>query len=200
MKKSILLAFVMVSSFAFAQKLKVKDGDIKNLKAITVYNLEFDYTNVQIPKFDSEEDFLADKMKKREEKEAGGGEKFKKSWFGDREERYRPKFTESFNKRFDDAQISVGVNPEAEYTMMVHSTRIYAGYNVGVVRRNAEIDAVITVYETANPDNVLFKGEYAKAQGEGAMGYDFNTGFRISECYAKLAKTFAKYIKKKALK
>jgi len=32
------------------------------------------------------------------------------------------------------------------------------------------------------------------------MGYDFNTGFRISECYAKTAKTFAKYIKKKALK
>lgn len=200
MKKSIVLAFVMVSSLAFAQKLKVKDGDIKNLKEITIYNLEFDYTNVQIPKFDSEEDFLADKMKKREDKEAGGGEKFKKSWFGDREERYRPKFTESFNKRFDDSQVSVGINPDAKYTMMVHSTRIYAGYNVGVVRRNAEIDATISVYETANPENVLFKGDYTRAQGNGAMGYDFDTGFRISECYAKLSKTFAGYIKKKALK
>lgn len=200
MKKSIVLAFVMISSMAFAQKLKVTNGDIKNLKGITAYNLEFDYTNVQIPKFDSEEDFLADKMQKREEKEAGGGDKFKNSWFGDREERYRPKFTESFNKRFDEGEVSVGVNPDAEYTMMVHSTRIYAGYNVGVVRRNAEIDAVITVFETANPDNVLFSGEYTRAQGNGAMGYDFDTGFRISECYAKLAKTFAGYIKKKALK
>ena len=200
MKKSIVLAFVMISSMAFAQKLKVTNGDIKNLKGITAYNLEFDYTNVQIPKFDSEEDFLADKMQKREEKEAGGGDKFKNSWFGDREERYRPKFTESFNKRFDEGEVSVGVNPDAEYTMMVHSTRIYAGYNVGVVRRNAEIDAVITVFETANPDNVLFSGEYTRAQGNGAMGYDFDTGFRISECYAKLAKTFAGYIIKKALK
>lgn len=200
MRKSIVLAFVMVSSLAFAQKLKVKDGDIKNLKEITVYNLEFDYTDVQIPKFDSEEDFLADKMKKREDKEAGGGEKFKKSWFGDREERYRPKFTESFNKRFDDDQISVGVNPDAKYTMNVHSTRIYAGYNVGIVRKNAEVDAIITIFETANPDNVLFMGEYTRAQGNGAMGYDFDTGFRISECYAKLSKTFAGYIKKKALK
>jgi hypothetical protein len=83
---------------------------------------------------------------------------------------------------------------------MVHSTRIYAGYNVGVVRRNAEIDAKITVFETANPENVLFVGEYTRAQGNGAMGYDFDTGFRISECYAKLSKTFAGYIKKKALK
>ena len=186
MKKSIVLAFVMVSSLAFAQKLKVKDGDIKNLKEITVYNLEFDYTDVQIPKFDSEEEFLADKMNKREDKEAGGGAKFKKSWFGDREKRYRPKFTESFNKRFDDSELSVGVNSDAQYTMMVHSTRIYAGYNVGVVRRNAEIDAIITVFETANPEKVLFAGEYTRAQGNGAMGYDFDTGFRISECYAKL--------------
>lgn len=200
MKKSILLAFVMVTSLAFAQKLKVKDGDIKNLKEITVYNLEFEYTDVQIPKFDSEDDFLADKMGKREAKEAGGGEKFKKSWFGDREERYRPKFTESFNKRFGDSEVSVGANPDAEYTMLVHSTRIYAGYNVGVVRKNAEVDAIITIFETANPDNVLFKGEYTRAQGNGAMGYDFDTGFRISECYAKLSKTFAAYIKKKALK
>jgi len=200
MKRTILLAFLMVSSITFAQKLKVKDGNIKNLKEIKSYNLEFDYTNVQIPKFDSEEDFLADKMKKREEKEAGGGEKFKKSWFGDREERYRPKFTESFNKRFDDGEVSVGVDKEATYTMLIHSTRIYAGYNVGVVRRNAEIDAVLTVYETANPDNVLFSGVYTKAQGNGAMGYDFDTGFRISECYAKLAKTFAGYLKKKGMK
>ena len=200
MKKSILLAFVMISSLAIGQKLKVKDGDIKNLKDIKVYNLEFDYTDVQIPKYDSEEAFLEDKMQAREKKEAGGGEKFKNSWFGDREERYEPKFTESFNKRFDDGEITVGLNPDAKYTMMVHSTRIYAGYNVGIVRKNAELDAVITVFETANPDNILFKGEYIKAPGIGAMGNDYNTGFRISECYAKLAKTFAANIKKKALK
>ena len=199
MKKSIVLAFVMVSSIAIAQKPKITDGDIKNLKEITVYNLEFDYTDVQIPKFDSEEDFLADAMQEREEKEAGAGEKFKESWFGDREERYRPKFTESFNKRFDDGAVSVGVNPDAKYTMMIHSTRIYAGYNAGIVRKNAEIDATLTVFETANPDNKLFVGEYTKVQGMGALGYDFNSGFRISECYAKLAKTFAQYLKKKAL-
>ena len=30
------------------------------------------------------------------------------------------------------------------------------------------------------------------------MGYDFDQGYRISEAYAKLAKTFAKTILKKA--
>ncbi|MFT5249283.1 MAG: hypothetical protein ACI93P_001009 [bacterium] len=32
---------------------------------------------IQIPKFKSEEDFLQDKMSKRDEKEPGTGEKFK---------------------------------------------------------------------------------------------------------------------------
>ncbi len=202
MKKRLLLAFLVVSTITFAQKkIKVTDGEAKNLKEITSYNLEFDYSNLEIPKYDSEDDFLADKMKKREEKEAGTGEKFKKSWFADREERYEPKFIESFNKRFEDGEVSVSKdNADAKYTMKVHSTKIYAGYNVGIVRKNAEIDVVISVFETANPENLVFSAKYVDVQGYGAMGNDFNSGYRISECYAKVAKAFAGYIKKKALK
>ncbi len=201
MKKIIVLVLLIASTTTYAQKLKMIDGDIKNLKGISEYNLEFDYTDVQIPKFDSEEDFLADKMKKREEKEAGGGEKFKKSWYSDREEVYLPKYIESFNKRFGDEEIQLDKDKsDAEHTMKIHSTLIYAGYNVGIVRKNAKIDAIITVYETADPDNILFSGKYVNVPGSGAMGYDFNTGYRISEAYAKLAKSFAGLIKKKAMK
>tara|TARA_R110002167_G_scaffold163242_21_gene360030 strand:- start:556 stop:1161 length:606 start_codon:yes stop_codon:yes gene_type:complete len=201
MKSKLILAFLVISSATFAQKLKQLDGDIKNLKGISEYNLEFDYSDLEIPKFDSEEDFLADKMNKREEKEAGTGEKFRASWFSDREEFYQPKFIESFNKRFDDGEIVL--TPEktdAKHTMQIHTTLIYSGYNVGIVRKNAYIDAVITVYEAGNPDNVLYSGKYFAVQGGGAMGYDFNTGYRISEAYAKLAKSFAGLIRKKALK
>ncbi|CAM4316013.1 hypothetical protein ZORO111903_13045 [Zobellia roscoffensis] len=199
MSKFLVMALLVVSATTYAQKMKVKEGDIKNLKDISAYTLEFDYSNLEIPKFDSEEDFLADKMAKREEKEAGTGEKFKESWFADREERYEPKFIESFNKRFDDGEVSVSMDA-ADYTMKIHTTKIYAGYNVGIVRKNAEISAVITVYETANPTNVLLEGTYEDVQGYGAMGNDYNSGYRISECYAKLAKNIAGYIIKKALK
>ncbi|CAM3609211.1 hypothetical protein [Zobellia roscoffensis] len=199
MCKFLVMALLVVSATTYAQKMKVKEGDIKNLKDISAYTLEFDYSNLEIPKFDSEEDFLADKMAKREEKEAGTGEKFKESWFADREERYEPKFIESFNKRFDDGEVSVSMDA-ADYTMKIHTTKIYAGYNVGIVRKNAEISTVITVYETANPTNVLLEGTYEDVQGYGAMGNDYNSGYRISECYAKLAKNIAGYIIKKALK
>lgn len=200
MKKFTTLALILLLSItAIGQKLSVLDGNLKNLKDIKVYTMEFDYTNVQIPKFDNEEDFLKDKMTKREDKKAGDGERFKKSWFDDRPNRYHPKFIESFNKRFDDSAVKVQ-EATADYTMKIHTTKLYPGYNVGIVRHNAEIDVTITVFETGNDSNVLFSGSYKNAQGGGgAFGYDYNSGYRISECYAKIAKTFSKDLKKKGL-
>lgn len=200
-KKVALLMLLVVSVSTYSQKLKVQDGNIKNLKGITEYNLNFVYSDLEIPNYDSEEEFLADKANKREEKEVGLGEKFRKSWFSDREDFYHTKYVESFNKRFGKEEIVLDVDKtEAKYTMQIHTTLLYAGYNVGIVRKNAKIDAIITIHETANPDNVLFSGKYFNVQGNGAMGYDFNSGYRISECYAKLAKSFGVLIKKKALK
>ena len=89
-------------------------------------------------------------MEKRENKEAGAGEEFKKSWFADREERYEPKFIESFNKRFD-GEVRVAKDIDAEYTMKIHSTMMWAGYNVGIVRKNTKLEATVSVYKTSNP-------------------------------------------------
>jgi hypothetical protein len=195
----VLTVVLLISTFAIGQKLKVNEGNLKNLKDIKSYSVKFDYTDLQIPKFDNEEDFLKDKMDKREEKKAGDGERFKKSWFDDRPNRYHPKFIESFNKRFEDGAVQVKES-EAKYTIKIHTTKMYPGYNVGIVRHNAEIDATIVVYETANTSNILFSGSYKDVQGNGAFGYDYNSGYRISECYAKLAKTFVKDLKKRGMK
>jgi len=199
MKNAITLCLILFcTTLMFAQKVKVTDGSFKNLKGISAYNLEFDYTDVMIPKYDSEEEFLKDKMAKRDEKNAGDGEKFKKSWFADREERYEPKFIESFNKRFKNAEVKVGNDIGAEYTMKIHTTLMWAGYNVGIVRKNAKVEATVSVYKTGNPSEVVWSANYTKVEGGGAMGYDFDSGYRISEAYAKLAKEVAANIRKKA--
>jgi len=200
MKKQALfiLAFVC-TALVYGQKVKITEGSYSALKGITSYNLEFDYTDVQIPKYDSEEDFLKDKMAKRDEKEAGTGEKFKASWFGDREKRYAPKYIESFNKRFKDGEIKVGMDmADAEYTMKIHTTLLYAGYNVGVMRQNAKIEATVSVYKSGDPSNVLFSANYTKVEGGSFGGFDYDSGYRISEGYAKLAKEVAANIRKKA--
>jgi len=199
MKKQFTILFVLITALGFSQKAKVLEGDFKNLKGISEYNLVFDYTDVAIPKYKSEEEFLKDKMKKRDDKEPGTGQKFKDSWFADRENKYEPKFIESFNKRFDNEEVKVGRDLKSvEYTMRIHTTGLYAGYNVGISRKNAWINAVITVYKNDQPDKAILVVNYTKAEGGGAMGYDYDSGYRISECYAKLAKTFAKTILKKS--
>ncbi len=197
-KQLMLIALMLCTSLMFSQKVKVTKGDFKNLKGIAAYNLEFDYSDLSIPKYKSEEEFLQDKMAKRDEKNPESGEKFKESWFADRPNRYEPKFIESFNKRFDDGEIKVGKDIGAEYTMKVHTTMMYAGYNVGVVRKNSKIEATISVYKTGDPSNVIFSADYTKVEGNGAFGMDYDSGYRISEAYAKLAKEVAANIKKKA--
>lgn len=194
MKKIAIIALLLVSGITLAQKKKVLSGDFKSLKGISEYNLVFDYSNLKVDKFDTEEEFLADKMKKREEK--GTDEDFRKSWFSDREERYEPKFIESFNKRFDGEVKADRKLTSAKYTATVKTTWIYPGYNVGVMRQPAKVDAIITIVENANPSNILLTVKYEKALGNGAMGFDYNSGYRISEAYAKLAKEFAGEVKK----
>jgi hypothetical protein len=197
MKKASMLFVLMICSMMTAQKVKVLSGDFKNLKGITEYNLEFDYSNLKVDKFATEEEFLADKMKKREEK--GTDEDFKKSWFADRETRYEPKFIESFNKRFESAEVKASKGlASAKYTAKVKTVWLSPGFNIGIVRRDAYLTAIITICETANPSNELVSVQFEKTPGEGAMGNDYNSGYRISECYAKLAKELAHNIKKKA--
>lgn len=200
MKKQVSIILVLFfTTCMFAQKAKIQEGSWKNLKGIAKFNLVFDYSNVEIPKYDNEEAFLKDKMQKRDEKLEGDGERFKKSWFDDRENRYEPKFIESFNKRWDDKEVVVGKDLEgAEYTIKVHTTLIYPGYNVGVVRQNSKVDAVLSVYKNDEPSKILFEVKYTDAEGNKAFGVDFNSGDRIAEAYAKLAKTFASHLNKKA--
>jgi len=201
MKKLVLVTILAITTVSFAQKRKDKEGNIKNLKGIVEYNLLFDYDNIKVDKFENEEEFLKDKMGKRDEKfpGEGKGEAFKKSWFADREGRYEPKFIESFNKRFDNGAVKVDKGLEsAKHTMKIKTTWIAPGFNVGVMRRPSLVNTIITVYETANPSTILYAAEFLNAPGNGAAGYDFNSGYRISESYAKLAKTLAKHIIKKA--
>ncbi|MEN9488604.1 MAG: hypothetical protein RL494_869 [Bacteroidota bacterium] len=180
--------------------MEILSGNFQNLKEIHEYNLAFDYSGVKVDRV-SEEEFLADRMKKREGN--GNDIKFKNSWFADRENRYEPKFITSFNQRFKTGTVKVEKNnSNSKYTLLVKTTWIHPGFNVGVMHNSALIIAVLTVFETANPSHTLLSVKYEKVGGKGKfagpLGFlDYNAGYRISESYAKLAKTFASHIKRK---
>jgi hypothetical protein len=65
------------------------------------------------------------------------------------------------------------------------------------MRKPAMINADIILVETSNKDKELAVIRMVGSPGSGAMGYDFDAGFRIQESYAKLGKSLAGFLLKK---
>jgi hypothetical protein len=194
MKNIIAIVFACLSVVAFGQDLKVVEGDLKALKDQTSIGLKFTYENMIVGDEKTPEDEYV--RKKKEEfntKEAGRGDKWEKAWIADRSERFEPKFRELFEK-YAKKQIS----NTAKYTLIFNTTRTEPGWvGVGIIRRNAQIDGEALIVETANPSNVIARVLISKAPGWGGMGYDYDTGLRIQEAYAKSGKELGRLVGKK---
>ena len=92
-------------------------------------------------------------VSKRELKEKGSGEQFKKEWFGNRALHFEPMFVEGFNSfQLRKKKITIEKdNQEAKYTVLVKTHLIYPGYYLTIVLEHAKLEVTITIFETANP-------------------------------------------------
>lgn len=195
MKK--VLFFVLIGLFAIptqAQKIKLVDGDLGFLKGTKDLGVEFVYENLTVGKM-SEEEYIENKVAEVEEREPGTGEAWPDLWYGDRTEHYEPKFIELFN----DVMVGEGVTltesvEVTDYKMIVNTIFIEPGFNVGVMRKSAMINLVVGFVATDNPETILATVTIDKSPGGTPFGYDYDTGIRVGEAYAKAAKYFAKYL------
>ncbi len=197
--KKITLLFALVAMFAFtaqAQKIKKQSGDLSKIKAGSTMIVKFDYTGMTVGKNLTEEEYVEKKVTEYNEKEAGKGDKWKEGWESAREKRYEPKFMELF-KKYNGGVVKVTDEEDAKYTLIVKTTFTEPGYNIGIAKQAAFINVDYIIVETANPEKVVAHYSQSKVPGAQAMGYDFDAGSRIAECYAKAGKTFAKFFAKK---
>jgi hypothetical protein len=194
MKTKLILLFFLISVAGYSQTVKLVEGDLKALKGEKNIRLEFTYDNMVIgDEKTPEADYKKKKKQELDAKESGRGDKWEKAWVADRKERFEPKFTELFEK-YSKKQ----VDSNAKYTLIFNTTRTEPGWvGVGIVRRNARIDGDAVIVETANRKNVIAKLEVSNAPGAGGMGYDYDTGLRIQEAYAKSGKEIGKLVGKK---
>lgn len=192
MKNTLLVCLLTVSIAGYAQKVKLVEGSLAPLKGEKIIKTEFTYENMTIGKDNlSEQDYISRKKKDYDAKEPGRGDKWENAWVADRKERFEPQFNELFEKH-----AAVKAKGEAKYTLIFKTTRTEPGWNVGVMRAPARIDAEAYIVETANPSNVIAKLTVTNAPGRDAMGYDFDTGYRIQEAYAKSGKEIGKLVMK----
>lgn len=194
MKKitSVFAFFALMCCFlqANAQKVKNTSGNADILKPETTLNFEFVYDNLSVGKYKNEQDYIAAKTEEYNKKEAGKGDSWAASWKNDKASRFEPKFIELFT-------INSGMteNKNAKYTLVFKTLSIEPGFNIGITRKNAEIDAEVWIVETANRNNKVATFTISNVPGGTAFGYDFDTGLRISEAYANSGKKLGKHLK-----
>jgi len=195
MKKLLFMASVFIvlgTMTGFSQKVNL-DGDLDFLKGEKKVALEYKYDKMGVGKFKNGDDYIAKKTGEYNEKEAGRGDKWAVSWVGDRSERYEPKFEELLNKNCE--MINFDQNNKANYTMIVETTFTEPGFNVGVMSKVATINLKITFVDKSGKE--MAKMTIDKVPGRDAMGFDYDTGVRIEEAYAKAGKSVGKFIDKK---
>lgn len=180
----------LLSLQANAQKVKTTSGNKDVLKSENAINIEFTYDNISVGKHKNEQDYIKDKTAEYNKKEAGKGDAWAASWVNDRKSRYEPKFTELFTENS-----GMTLSSNAKYTLIFKLLSIEPGYNIGISRKNAEIDAEVWIVETTNKTNKLATFTIDNVPGGTAFGYDFDTGLRISEAFAKAGKKLGKDLK-----
>lgn len=196
-KYKMIGLLLLIAVTVQAQRYNILSGKLKNLEGIKSYNVTFDYTDLQIHGFESEEAYVQHKVDNRiKHGDPDKAERFEKTWRTDRSEKWEPGFIKYFNDVFKEGEISVARNPELKYTMHIQSKWIYPGYGAVVAAEPAKLTAVITVSETANPANVLLVIEFEKLIGFEKSSFVFNLGDRISAAYEKLAKNLTIQLKR----
>lgn len=194
MMKRTLVAFMVGLSLAgYAQKLKVVQGDLSVLKGQSSVKTEFTYDNMTVTtKNVPEAEFVSTKKDEYNKKEAGRGDKFAQSWVDDRANRFEPQFRELFAKHSG----MTTADDNAKYTLIFHTTHTETGYNIGISKRPAYIDGEAFLVETADKSKVVARLTIDNVPGSQFGGYDYDTGTRLAECYAKAGKDIGKLVGK----
>ncbi len=201
--KTLTLFFLLFASTFHSQEITIVSGNYKNLKTISEYNLVFDYSDLTVTDFESEEDYLQKTMLEKEQAKPGNAKVFREEWFADRAYRYEPRYIQAFNEYFKKGEVKVIKDrPDLPYTMKVHTTEIYPGYNNGFTRKSGNLEVTISVFKTENAENILFSANITDVEcnyaGDKATleDFDFHQGERIAYGYWNLAKFFAKKLRR----
>jgi hypothetical protein len=213
LKRLTLFAFVLIAAMrGFGQKVKLEDGDLSPLKSEKSIAFAFTYDSMMIGSSghghppgpphppgpghshgqQTEAEYVAKHTEDYNKKSPGKGDEWAKAWKDDRETLYEPAFTKEFEKYG-----SLQPDPKSKYTLIFKTTNTEPGFNVGIMRHNAEISGVAWIVETANKSHVIAKISVSNAPGGSFFENDYATDERISTCYSEAGRGLGYYIKGK---
>lgn len=197
MKKAIttLLLLCCITTFSFAQSIVLTSGSIDFIKDQKIIDFSFSYEEMLVGKL-TENEYVNKKISDYNKKEEGKGEQWKEAWYGDRKERFEPKFLELFDKYMSEVDVAAGTEG-AQYRIEINTDFTEPGWNVGVMRQNASIDLSCKVKNIETGEQVA-SIKIRNASANNFWGTDFTSGYRVQKTYAKAGRELAKFFIKKA--
>jgi hypothetical protein len=194
-KRLAIAGFVLITCMrGFGQKVKLEEGDLSPLKTEKSLAFSFTYDSMSMGGRDhpSEAAYVAKKTEEYNKKSPGKGDEWAKAWKDDRESLYEPAFTKEFEK-----YSSIQPDPKAKYTVIFKTVFTEPGFNIGIIRHNAEISGIALIVESANKSHVIAKITVTKAPGGSFFDNDFNNGERIATAYSEAGRGLGYFIKGK---
>jgi hypothetical protein len=186
--------FLFAAIPGITQKIKLEEGDLSPLKSEKSLAFAFTYDSMTMGGRGhvTEAEYVSKKTEEYNKKSPGKGDEWAKAWKDDRETLYEPAFTKEFEK-----YSSLQPDPKAKYTLIFKTTFTEAGFNIGIMRHNAEINGIALIVETANKSHVIAKISVTKAPGGSFFENDYATDERISTCYSEAGRGLGYFIKGK---
>ncbi|MFH0759472.1 MAG: hypothetical protein V2B15_19450 [Bacteroidota bacterium] len=187
MKNWIILILIqgILSGFNLhAQKkdsFEVTEGSLDFLKGQKILLVTYDYNNMSVGVFPTEEEYINKKVTELNASEPGKGDKWKIVWINRRSEDYEPAFEMNFNKFLESTGISCSKDAkDAEINMKIHTVFLDGGSYPLVGR----LDAIITFSKATSGEEiaVVFANRC------------YGKGYFLKDAYASLGKKFAKFL------
>ncbi len=212
-----LAVLVSAATNVLAQKTKITKGDFKELKGQTEVNVVWDYSEAQARggspfakwKALPEAEWLQKIVDKKNEKEAGTGNDWKKRWEAAKPGNFESSFETKMADEWKGTTVKRGLK-SAKYTLRIKVTYMDPGFSMGVSASDAYLSGIIEVVETGT-DNVTssltmdqIKGASAakSVPGMGVVAAIEGMTFekRLGESFEKMAKSLYRKVLKKAFK
>ncbi len=202
MVKAFIGIMVCLAITCTAQTIHWEKNEMPSfIKKGDTLKIVYDYSKMKVDTFSSQELFIKSTVQKYNLKEPGRGDKWKSDWFSDRVNMFQPRFETLFRKYLQ-KKMAYCVNCQnADFVVVVRTTRTYLGYSNHLIYSMfswaAECDFEIDIYKTDNFKDPIAIGFLERARGQDYGGYYYETGIRITEAYARVARAIATDIVKK---
>lgn len=174
------------------------DKTLSALEEVDEVFVEFDYSKTTVGGDEqSEEDFIAEKVKEKNEGEEGAGDEWEKQWRNDKKNVFEPNFKETLRGYLTDVGTDISDEAsDADVTLVVRIDRIEPGFYGGVVEKDAELDSKMLLVEgddKGSPKSVLKLYDVDGPNGS----FNKSTTRRLKNAYQASARFYGRYIKGK---